>query len=73
MMVVVSRRLRLQGFIILDHFSELGEFQRDMGQWVREGRIKWKETVVEGLENAPGALMSLFKGANVGKMLVKLA
>src|SRR6185503_14304942 len=70
--VVVTRRLRLQGFIILDHFNELGDFVRDMGQWVAEGRIKWKETVVDGLDNAPAALMSLFKGANLGKMLVKL-
>jgi NADPH-dependent curcumin reductase CurA len=71
--VVVTRRLRLQGFIILDHFNELGDFVRDMDQWVADGRIKWQETVVDCLENAPGALMSLFKGANLGKMLVKLA
>lgn len=73
MVVAVGRRLRLEGFIILDHMSELPAFHRDIAQWIRDGRVKWKETVEQGLENAPGALMKLFKGANVGKMLVKLA
>jgi NADPH-dependent curcumin reductase CurA len=43
-----------------------------MAKWVGEGRIKWKETVVEGIENAPKAFLGLFKGENFGKMLVKI-
>ena len=73
MAVAVQRRLRLQGFIILDHYDELPQFLRDMQQWIASGRMKWQETVESGLENAPAALMKLFSGANLGKMLVKLA
>jgi NADPH-dependent curcumin reductase CurA len=71
--LAVPRRLRLQGFIVLDHMNELPAFIREMTQWIGAGRIKWKETVEHGLENAPGALMKLFQGGNLGKMLVKLA
>jgi NADPH-dependent curcumin reductase CurA len=73
MMVVVPRRLRLEGFIIIDHYDQLGAFLREMSGWVAAGQMKWKETVEVGLDNAPAALMKLFKGGNVGKMLVKLA
>lgn len=68
----VARRLTLQGFIVSDHMDKLERFIADMSGWVREGRIKWKETVVEGIENAPRALIGLFRGENFGKMLVKL-
>jgi len=44
----------------------------DMGQWIREGKIKWSETIVEGIANAPKAFLGLFTGANFGKMLVRL-
>jgi NADPH-dependent curcumin reductase CurA len=73
MVVVVPRRLRLEGFIILDHLDQREPFFRDMTEWLTTGRIKWKETVEVGLENAPAALMKLFKGGNVGKMLVRLS
>ena len=43
-----------------------------MGKWIAEGKIKWKETIVEGLENAPRAFIGLFKGENLGKMIVKI-
>jgi NADPH-dependent curcumin reductase CurA len=73
MVVAVGKRLRLQGFIVLDHSSEMPAFLREMSQWIAEGRIKWQETVEHGIENAPLALLRLLKGENVGKMLVKLA
>jgi NADPH-dependent curcumin reductase CurA len=73
MVVAVQRRLRLQGFIILDHFDELPQFSRDMREWLATHRMKWQETVETGIENAPAALMKLFTGGNLGKMLVKLA
>jgi NADPH-dependent curcumin reductase CurA len=47
-------------------------FYADMGQWISQGKIKWQETVVDGIENAPKAFLGLFTGANVGKMLVRL-
>lgn len=70
---VTTKRLTVQGFIVSDHLQRREEFTADMGRWIEEGRIKWKETVVEGIENAPRAFMGLFKGENFGKMIVRLA
>ncbi len=69
---VIPRRLRIQGFIVTDHFDLMPQFIGDMGGWIGEGRMKWKETVVEGIENAPTAFLGLFSGDNIGKMLVRL-
>jgi len=69
---VVGKRLRFEGFIVSDHFDEMPAFIADMAPWIASGKIKWRETVDEGIEAAPGAFMKLFKGENVGKMLVKL-
>ena len=69
---VTSKQLTLQGFIVGEHLAKLPQFYADMAKWIAEGKIKWRETVVEGLENAPGAFIGLFKGENFGKMIVKL-
>jgi len=69
---LIPKRIKMQGFIVSDHFDLLGDFFRDMGQWVSEGKMTWKETVMEGIENAPTAFLALFSGDNFGKMLVKL-
>lgn len=73
LMLAVGKRLRLQGFIVSDHASLAPAFLSDLSRWVAEGKIQWKETVLEGIENAPEAFLSLFRGDNLGKMLVKLS
>ena len=70
--LAITNRLRLHGFIVRDHYDTLNEFHSSMIKWINEGKIKWKETIVEGLENAPNAFIGLFKGENFGKMLVKI-
>jgi NADPH-dependent curcumin reductase CurA len=72
LILAVGKSIRLEGFIVSNHLNLLPEFQRDMSGWIREGKLTWKETVEQGIENAPVAFLKLFKGENVGKMLVKL-
>jgi hypothetical protein len=69
---VVSKRLRLQGFIVTDHLARFPEFAAEVGPWVRDGRIEYRETVLDGIENLPTAFAGLFRGDNVGKMLVRV-
>jgi NADPH-dependent curcumin reductase CurA len=72
MFMVVTKRLRIQGYIISDHFDRFGEFHSQTQEWVREGRLRYRETIVEGIENAPHAFVGLLRGENIGKMLVKV-
>jgi NADPH-dependent curcumin reductase CurA len=72
LMLAITNRLKLQGFIVRDHYNMLNEFHAAMAKWIGQGNIKWKETVSEGIENAPKAFLGLFKGENFGKMLVKI-
>jgi NADPH-dependent curcumin reductase CurA len=69
---IIAKRLRVQGFIVRDHFDMRAEFVRDMEQWIQANEIVWEETVTEGLENAPQAFINLFHGDKMGKALVKL-
>ncbi len=70
---ILTKRLTLRGFIVSDFASRQGDFLRDMSAWVREGRIKYREHVVDGIEQAPRALIGLLRGENFGKMLVRVA
>jgi NADPH-dependent curcumin reductase CurA len=71
-MRIIAMRIRLQGFIYTDYLPKLGDFYRDMGGWIATGKVKARDTVLEGLERTPEAFLGLFSGANTGKMLVKL-
>ncbi len=70
--MTVPKSLRIEGFIVSNYFHMLGDFYRDMGKWIAAGKMKWRETTLEGVENAPKAFLGLFKGENFGKALVKL-
>jgi NADPH-dependent curcumin reductase CurA len=70
--MILLKRLRVQGFIVSDHMDLIESFLASMSAWIAEGKMKWKETVVEGIENAPAAFLGLFQGDNLGKMLVKI-
>ncbi|HEX6023150.1 MAG TPA: NADP-dependent oxidoreductase [Solirubrobacter sp.] len=73
MFQLVTKRLTLRGFIILDHYDRHAAFSQEVGAWVRDGRVKFRETVVDGgIEAAPQALIDLLRGANTGKMIVRL-
>ena len=69
---VVSKRLRIQGFIVSDHFDRFPAFLAEVGPWVASGELEARETVLEGIENVPSAFAGLFRGDNVGKMLVRV-
>ena len=69
---IIGKRLLLQGFIVSDHLDQQAQFQTDMARWIGEGKLKWKETLLEGLEKAPEAFIGLFTGQNFGKMVVKV-
>jgi len=72
LIMAVGKSLKLEGFIVSNHFQHLPDFLQDMSGWINGGKLKWTETVDEGIENAPGAFLKLFQGGNTGKMLVKL-
>lgn len=69
---ILIKRLKIQGFIVFEYWDHYPAFVVEMTQWIQQKKISWKETVADGIENAPEALMGLFSGKNVGKMLVKL-
>ena len=73
MRAILTKRLMIRGFIVWDFSARYGDFIRDVSAWIREGRIKYREDVVDGLENAPRALIGLLRGENFGKLLVRLA
>jgi NADPH-dependent curcumin reductase CurA len=70
---VVGKSIKMQGFIVMNYWDMRDQFRAEMTQWIKDGAIKWEETVETGIENAPKAFLNLFSGVNTGKMLVKLA
>jgi NADPH-dependent curcumin reductase len=73
MRLVISQRLRIQGFLNFDYLDKLyGEFQREVSRGITDGLIKYREDVVDGLENAPQALLGMLEGKNFGKLLIRV-
>ena len=74
MTALLKKRIRVQGFIIFDDYgSHFGEFREQMTEWFEAGKIKYREDIVSGLENAPEAFMGLLQGKNFGKLVVRVA
>ncbi len=70
---ILRKRLLVRGFIVWDFAAKEADFLRDVGAWVRDGRVKYREDIVDGLEKAPEAFLGLLQGKNFGKMLVRVA
>ena len=70
---ILVKRLSVHGFIIFDHFHRYPEFAKEVGGYLRDGRITYRETVAEGLDSAPEAFMALLEGGNLGKQLVRVS
>ena len=72
MPMIIGKRLTLRGFIVFDHADLRPQFEAEVGQWLAEGKIVWRETVVDGIDNAVNGFRDLMAGANTGKMLIRL-
>jgi NADPH-dependent curcumin reductase CurA len=73
LMAAVRKRLRIEGFIVSDHWQRFAEYRAMAAPLLRDGRLKYREDIVEGLDNAPAAFIGLLQGRNFGKLLVRLA
>ena len=71
--LLLTRRVMAKGFIVSDYSPRYPEGLAQMSQWIKEGKLKYRESMVDGLENAPKAFLGLFKGENIGKQLVRVA
>jgi NADPH-dependent curcumin reductase CurA len=72
MMATLVKRLTFRGFIVFDFASQYPDFVRDMSGWLRESRVKYREDITDGLENAPRELIGLLKGENFGKKIIRV-
>jgi NADPH-dependent curcumin reductase CurA len=70
---ILTKRLTVWGFIVWDFSAQMPQFLTDMSQWLREGRIKYKEDITDGLENAPRELVGLLRGENFGKKIIRVS
>jgi hypothetical protein len=70
---MIYNRITMRGFVVYEFESKRAQFLKDMKGWIKDGRIKYRTTIQQGIERAPAALIGLFTGANTGKMLVQLA
>ncbi len=70
---LIAKRARIEGFVVFDFFNRYKEGHTKLSTWVKEGRLKYRETVSEGLENAPTAFIEMMQGKNLGKQVVQVA
>ncbi|WP_196885976.1 NADP-dependent oxidoreductase [Aureivirga sp. CE67] len=70
--MILTRSMLMQGFIVSNYHDEFPKAQNELAKWISEGKIKNRETIINGFENLPRAFMGLFRGANIGKQLVKV-
>jgi NADPH-dependent curcumin reductase CurA len=70
---MIYNRLTMRGFVYYEFEPRRAQFLTDMTRWLKDGRLQYRSTVLQGIEQAPAALIGLFNGANTGKMLVQLA
>lgn len=72
MMSLIGKRLTISGFIVSDHPKACAEFTSKAAGWIAEGKLKYRETIAEGIENAPTAFIDMLNGRNIGKQIVRL-
>ncbi|UUX50630.1 NADP-dependent oxidoreductase [Nisaea acidiphila] len=72
MRAILTKRIRIQGFIVYDFAADYPDFARDMAGWIADGHVTYREDIVDGLDRAPVAFMGLLKGGNFGKLVVKV-
>jgi NADPH-dependent curcumin reductase CurA len=70
---LLVKRARIQGFLIFDHVQRYPEALRELESWVRDGQIRYREDILDGLEQAPGSIAGLYRGENLGKRLIRIA
>jgi len=70
---ILTDRLKIQGFIVSDRWNRFPDFIKEVGGYIRDGRIKYRESITDGLENAPDAFMGLLRGENFGKQLIRVS
>jgi NADPH-dependent curcumin reductase CurA len=70
---LVVKRALMQGFLIFDHVQRYPEALRALESWVRDGQIRYREDILDGLEQAPGSIAGLYRGENLGKRLIRIA
>lgn len=73
LMMVIGKRLRLQGILVGDHYGLQQQFVKDVAGWLASGELRYDETVVEGVENATQAFLGMLRGENTGKMIVSFS
>jgi NADPH-dependent curcumin reductase CurA len=70
---LLVKRARMQGFLIFDHVQRSPEARRELEGWVRTGQIRYREDILDGIEQAPGSIAGLYRGENLGKRLIRIA
>jgi NADPH-dependent curcumin reductase CurA len=70
---IIYNRVTIRGFVVYEFESKRAQFLKDMKEWIKDGRIKYRTTILQGIDSAPTALIGLFTGVNTGKMVVQLA